>query len=212
MRKEILLAGCGVGLGAGLLYVLDPVYGRRRRALIRDKALHAAGVSRVVLGKRARDIGNRLRGVVAEAGTHLRREEVSDEALAARVRSKLGRVVSRPCDVEVLVSEGRVTLRGVVRSQEAERLMRGVSRVRGVRAVDDQLKLKRRHGEAPSPAPENGNGAHNGHRHLTPGRLVAAVAGSALALYGAKRRGALGPVMSVVGVKMLRRGLGGPAS
>ena len=30
MRKEILLAGCGAGLGAGLVYVLDPEGGRRR--------------------------------------------------------------------------------------------------------------------------------------------------------------------------------------
>src|SRR5919206_2586955 len=141
MRKEILLAGCGVGLGAGLMYVFDPVYGRRRRALIRDKAVHAAVASRVVLGRKARDVGNRVRGLVAEAGTHFGCEEVSDETLVARARSKLGRAVSKPEDIEVTASEGRVTLRGIVRSQEYDRLFRSVSKVRGVRGVENQLKL-----------------------------------------------------------------------
>lgn len=207
MRKGLLLAGCGVGLGAGLMYVFDPVYGKRRRALIRDKALHAAVASRVVLGKKAHDIGNRARGLLAEAGSHLHREEVSDETLAARVRSKMGRSVSRPEDVEVMASEGGVTLRGIVRSEEYDGLFRSVSKVRGVRGVENQLKLKERHGETPTPAHANGNGAHNGRPHLAPVRLLAVMTGSGLALYGARRRSPFGTVVSVVGLRMLRRGL-----
>src|SRR5688500_8806514 len=124
MKRGILLAGCGVGLAAGLMHVLDPVYGMRRRARLRDRVSHAAHAVRVTLDKRARDVGNRARGLVAEAGTHLRCEQVSDETLAARVRSTLGRAVSKPGDVEVAVSEGVVTLRGIVHAQEAERLLR----------------------------------------------------------------------------------------
>jgi hypothetical protein len=207
MRKEILVAGCGVGLGAGLMFVFDPVYGKRRRGLIRDKVTHAAVAARDVVGRRARDISNRARGLVAGAGAHLRREQVSDETLAARVRSKLGRAVSKSGDIEVLASEGRVTLRGIVPAQEAERLLRRVSRVRGVLDLENQLKLKRRHGEAAGGERANGNGAHNGRSHLAPGRLLAAAAGGALALYGAKRRDAVGTVVSLAGVRLLRRGL-----
>ena len=207
MRNGILVAGCGVGLGAGLMFVFDPVYGKRRRGLIRDKVTHAAFASRDVLGKRARYIGNRARGLAAEAGAHLRRERVSDETLAARVRSKLGRAVSKSGDIEVLASEGRVTLRGIVPAQEAERLLRRVSKVRGVLDLENQLKVKRRHGEAAGGERANGNGAHDGRGHLAPGRLLAAAAGSALALYGAKRRDAVGTVVSVLGVRILRRGL-----
>lgn len=203
------MAGCGVGLGAGLMYVLDPEQGRRRRAQRSDRASHAAGVAHVTLDKRARDLGNRARGLVAGAGSHFRGEQVTDEVLANRVRSKMGRAVSKPGDVEVSASEGRVTLRGVVWAREAERLLRCVSRVRGVRGVESQLKLKRRHGEAPDAGRENGkgNGEHVVGRHFAPKHLLAAVAGSGLALYGAKRRGAFGAVLSVVGMRMLRHGL-----
>ena len=211
MRKGILLAGCGVGLGAGLMYVLDPVYGKRRRALLRDKTSHVAGVSRVLLGKKARHLGNHVRGLVAEAGSHFRCEEVSDEALAARVRSKMGRAVSKPEDIDVTASEGRVTLRGIVRSEEYDGLFRSVSKVRGVRGVENQLKLKVRHGETPAAAHANGigngNGVHNGRPRLAPVRLLAVVTGSGLALYGANRRGPFGTAVSVVGLRMLRRGL-----
>jgi hypothetical protein len=206
MRKGLLLAG-GVGLGAGLMYVFDPVYGKRRRALIRDKAVHAAGASRVVLDKKARRLGNRARGLLAEAGAHFRCEEASDETLTARVRSKLGRAVSKPEDVEVTTSEGRVTLRGIVRAQEYDGLFRCVSKVRGVLGVENQLKLHGHHGPTPTAARANGNGAHLAESRRAPSRLLVTVVGSGLALYGAKRRGAFGSVVSVVGVRMLRRGL-----
>src|SRR6185295_16831048 len=37
LLKGIMMLGC-TGLGAGVMYVLDPRLGRRRRALVRDKA------------------------------------------------------------------------------------------------------------------------------------------------------------------------------
>lgn len=210
-KRTFLLAGCGVGLGAGLVYFLDPNRGRRRRVLLRDKTLHFAGEAREVLGKRGRDLGNRARGLAAEAGAHFRCEEVSDETLIARVRSKMGRAVSEPSDIEVLASEGQVTLRGIVFAHEADRLLRRVAKVRGVRGVESQLKLKRRHGEAPPVAHANGHRSrpHTPEGLLTPRRLLAAFAGSGLALYGARRRGVIGPVVSLIGVRMLGRGITG---
>lgn len=208
MRKAVLLAGCGVGLGAGLMYVLDPDRGRRRRALLRDKALHYAGEARITLGKRGRDIGNRARGLLAGAGSHLRcGEEVSDGVLAERVRSKMGRAVSEPGDVEVAVSEGRVTLRGIVPAGEAERLLRCVSKARGVLAVENQLKLKGRRGEAARAGHSGGgvNGEHSTEHTISITSLLATVAGSGLALYGARRRGVLGSAVSLVGLRMLGR-------
>lgn len=209
-QRTLVLAGCGAAaLGAGLMYILDPDRGGRRRAMLRDQARHFAAEARGTLGKRARDIGHRARGLAAEAGARFRREEVSDEVLAERVRSKMGRVVSEPGDIEAAACEGRVTLRGVVYAHEADRLLRCVAKVRGVRGVEDQLKLKRRHGEAAPAGQEHGpvNDVRPAEGLLAPRRLLATVAGSGLALYGARRRSAFGSVVSLVGVRMLRRGL-----
>ncbi|HEX6622926.1 MAG TPA: hypothetical protein VF064_04390 [Pyrinomonadaceae bacterium] len=84
MRKEVLLAGCGVSLGAGLMYFLDPDRGSRRRAQLRDRTMHLAREAADTLGKSGRDIRNRALGVVAEAGAHWRCEHVPDEVLAER--------------------------------------------------------------------------------------------------------------------------------
>lgn len=62
-RAISLLAGAGIG--AGLMYMLDPRMGRRRRALVRDKMAsmaHQAGDAAEVVG---RDMKNRARGLAA---------------------------------------------------------------------------------------------------------------------------------------------------
>ncbi len=55
----------GAGLGAGLMYVLDPQMGRRRRAVARDRAVHLAHEARDAAGTVARDMSNRARGLAA---------------------------------------------------------------------------------------------------------------------------------------------------
>lgn len=56
-----------LGLGAAAMYLLDPQQGRRRRALIRDQLTHARRVVRERASGTARDLGNRARGLAAEA-------------------------------------------------------------------------------------------------------------------------------------------------
>jgi len=57
----------GIGLGAAVMYVLDPQGGRRRRALARDKAVSLANKTSKVVSARSRDLANRAKGVAAEA-------------------------------------------------------------------------------------------------------------------------------------------------
>jgi hypothetical protein len=66
----------GFAAGALVMYVFDPDRGRRRRALARDKAIHAARVASDTIGARSRDLSNRARGVVAETRSAL--EHASD--------------------------------------------------------------------------------------------------------------------------------------
>jgi hypothetical protein len=72
-RDQLALLG-GVGLGAGLMYLLDPEGGRRRRALARDKAVHGLKVSGKALRGKSTDLGNRTRGLVAKTRARLRPE------------------------------------------------------------------------------------------------------------------------------------------
>jgi hypothetical protein len=55
----------GVGAGAGLMYLLDPQQGRRRRALVRDKAVSLAHQAQGAAEMVRRDARNRARGLAA---------------------------------------------------------------------------------------------------------------------------------------------------
>jgi hypothetical protein len=54
------------GIGAGLAYFFDPVAGRRRRALLRDKFVRSARVTSERSDARMRDIRNRAYGTFHE--------------------------------------------------------------------------------------------------------------------------------------------------
>src|SRR5262245_30024770 len=84
---NLLIAG---GLGAGLMYFLDPARGRRRRRLLRDKAVSAVARINYIANKTGRDVCHRTMGLAAKASSLARgHREVSDEVLAERVRSKI---------------------------------------------------------------------------------------------------------------------------
>jgi YtxH-like protein len=57
----------GLALGVGLMYLLDPQAGRRRRALVRDKAHSWANDAEDYAEKTARHLRNKAQGVVHEA-------------------------------------------------------------------------------------------------------------------------------------------------
>jgi osmotically-inducible protein OsmY len=134
----MLIAGF---FGAGLMYFLDPDGGKRRRALMRDqleKMSHTASEQAEVLAKQAAD---KARGVMAETSRRLKPDEASDETLAARIRSEMGRIVSHPHAVEVRVQNGVVMLNGSILAHEVQPLVNKITGMPGVRAVEDHLQL-----------------------------------------------------------------------
>lgn len=70
MNKILTVLGAA-GLGALVMYLYDPKGGRRRRALIRDKAVGLTNDAREAIGKKTRDLSNRAQGVVHEAKSML---------------------------------------------------------------------------------------------------------------------------------------------
>jgi hypothetical protein len=141
MNKRLaLLAGAGVG--AGLMFLLDPDRGKRRRALLRDKAIHLSRVGSCTLGKISRDIRNRAIGVASEVRASFKDGEVPDTVLVDRVRSRLGRYPVHDRAIAVSADNGTVTLRGDVLSNEVDTLLSAVSAVRGVKTVNNELVVR----------------------------------------------------------------------
>ena len=131
----------GVGLGAALMYIFDPDRGKRRRALIRDKVEAAGNKITEKAEKMRRDIGNRAYGVVAETKSIFRHDEVSDDVLVDRVRSRLGRIPVHIGAFDISAHEGTVTFKGEILADELPKVLGATRFVRGVKAVDNQFQV-----------------------------------------------------------------------
>ncbi len=196
--------------GAFSMYLLDPDHGRRRRAIMRDRV--ASGMSRLddATSVASRDLRNRARGLAHEVRSRFTHEEVPDEILCERVRSRLGWAVSHPGAIEVSALSGRVTLSGAVLEREYVRLLRTVWAVRGVADVEDRLAV---YENAAGISALQGGGRARERRfgpwqqHWSPGvRVVMGAAGGALLLNAiAGRRGAMGLLGGLAGAALIAR-------
>ena len=201
----------GLGIGAGLMYLLDPITGKRRRAVLRDKAVHVAHNTNRAMGITWRDFSNRTRGMMAETRSLLSRSPATGRMLEQRVRSKLGQYVSHPGSIDVTVEDGRVILRGPVMGNEVDRLIAGVSCIRGVEEVEDRLA---RHEHAAHVPGLQGGRSRTGGRfellqeHWSPtARFMVGTGGAAISMLGAVRGGPIGALMGATGLTLLARGL-----
>jgi uncharacterized membrane protein len=208
-RRSNLIAA---GLGAGLMYLCDPDRGRRRRALLRDQAVHAAHKTADGLWVASRDLANRTRGLAAVARVRFNDDEAGDAVLAERARAKLGLLVRHPHSIQVTVEGNRVILSGPVLADEVERLLSGVSRVRGVGAVENRLAIHQRPDNVPglqgSPLPPRGERPEFLQTYWSPtARLMAVLGGAGLIGAGARMRGPRGSLATGAGLALLVRGV-----
>ena len=191
----------GAAFGAATMYLLDPDRGRRRRALYQDKIHSLTVKTSDAIDVAMRDLGNRLAGMQArmERMLSLRRDTPDDQVIVARVRAKLGRIVSHPYAIDVTAQQGRVTLSGQILAHERPALLDTVHTVRGVIGMEDKLEVHRQ--------PDGIAGLQGGSERMrvrseflqenwTPAlRGIAVAGGAALGSYGLVRRtpaGALG--------------------
>ncbi len=192
----------GLATGAGAVALRD----RSRRAALEQKAQHLAhelvGAGHV-LGE---DLRNRTHGLLAQVAGRLRREQVSDDIVQARVRARLGRLCSHPGAIESLTRDGEVLLSGPVLESEARRVVAAVARVKGVRRVIDHLA---RHPSTEGvPALQGGRGAAVGRRSWSPSwRLVIGSVGAGMAGWGLASRGIGGFGVALLGSGLLLRAL-----
>jgi uncharacterized membrane protein len=206
-----LTALCSLGLGAGLMFIFDPVRGKRRRALVRDQLVHAGHLFKHAMGITSRDLSHRAYGVLAEGNHLFHREEVSNEVLEARIRAKIGRSVSHPHAISVEVNNGRVRLSGPVLADEVNRMISGVRSVRGVKGVEDRLTV---HTQAEGMPSLQGGRPRTGDRfalmqtNWSPtARLLTGLSGGALMANCLRRRDPLSAALGTVGFGLFLRGV-----
>lgn len=206
-----LTFGAGLGLGTGLMFLLDPDRGKRRRAMLRDKCVSAAKKTGEGFEVTARDLRNRTQGLVTDIQSRFSSEPVDDAVLVDRVRSKLGRIVSHPSAVQVTAENGNVTLSGPILTAEVPELLACANRVSGVNEVINNLEAHDEPGNHPAlqgGRERPGNRSEFMQENWSPAaRFVAGAAGASLAVYGGARRDALGAGLGAAGLLLLTRGI-----
>src|SRR5262245_14256421 len=182
------------------MYLLDPIFGRRRRPLLLGKAAHFSKLAARGFNVIARDTTHRIHGAVAASSRTFSTDHVDNDILVDRVRSAMGRAVSHPHSIEVHAKDGWVTLSGPVLLAEHNRLLDYVQKVRGVHFVEDQL----------NPRQENGK-IRRGQLMQTnwppAARAIAATAGMGALLFGARRRNLVGTLIAGAGAMLMTRAI-----
>ncbi len=135
--------------GALLAYLLDPTQGKRRRALVRDKAYSQLKSVQDCAPGIVADVRNRAQGLASRLRLRLARAEVPDDILIERVRARIGREVAHPGSIGVSAASGEVTLTGVALESERQRLIGAVRRVPGVARVLCEVQVHPVAGKVP---------------------------------------------------------------
>ena len=209
MRLKTLLTS--LGLGAGLMYFLDPQYGNRRRALVRDRANGVVNSMDNFLGGASEDMRNRARGVLAEMSAKLSDQGAPDWILEERVRANLGRLAAHGRAVDVRADGGRIVLSGPALRNEADLIVKTATRTRGVHGVENRLQLFDDPADIPAlqgTVTKKGAIPEWQQENWSPAmRLLSGVGGSLLTLYSLRRRGLSKPILSTAGLVLATRGV-----
>jgi hypothetical protein len=139
----------GIAFGLGMMYLLDPQQGRRRRAHVRDKFIHAGHLAQREFIKQGRNAWNHVYGSAAELSSSIRDRRVDDEILIDRVRAQIGHVVSHPGSLELTAMDGCVIITGPVLLGEREKIEKRLNHTRGVRAFEVHVREESSAGSLP---------------------------------------------------------------
>jgi uncharacterized membrane protein len=191
------------------MYLLDPDRGALRRTKLKDGAAHAMNKTGSAASAASRDLANRAQGVVARTSALFKTGDTDDKTLAARVRSRMGRVVSRPGAIEVTALNGVVRLSGAVLAREIDALLACARSTPGARQVDNRLQIR---SKASGDSPDGEEGIRRGARFELRGqnwspttRTLGAVAGGALMGLCARRKDSIGLAAGTVGFGLFLR-------
>jgi uncharacterized membrane protein len=210
MKVKTLLTS--IGLGAGLMYFLDPQHGTRRRTMVIDKANRFVNNIDESIDIAVQDARNRARGVLSEMTARLSEEGSPDWILEERVRSNLGRLARHTRALDIRADGGRIYLSGSVLRGDEDAVVKAALRTRGVHGVENQLQVVDNPQDIPAlqtpSTMQQSTLMNQTQRNWSPAtRLLSSVGGSLLTLYGLTRRGVAKPVLSTAGMVLTARGL-----
>ena len=196
-------------VGGAAMYFFDPDRGRRRRAMLRDKLIRSTHKLESALAVTSSDLQNRARGIGASARHLFAKDSPDSDVLIARVRSKIGRIVSHPSSIDVSADDGVVTLRGPILEHELADLLGCVNSVPGVVDVRNELATHKTAQGVPGlqgGVHRSGNKFELLQKNWSPSaRLLAAAGGVAGMLYCARRRDVVSLSVGTVGFGLLMR-------
>lgn len=203
-------AAAGAAAGAAVTYFLDPSRGRRRRAQLRDKAVHVGHEVSDEGQAAVRDARNRAKGVGARARRRFRSDTPTAPQLVERVRAEIGRWCSHPGAVSVEARDGTVTLAGPILRDEVDQVRAAAALVPGVESIEDRLAVYESAGDIPA---LQGNGQHHPRprpeyvqKVWSPSARAAALAGGSTATaWGLRHRGVTGWTAALGGVAVTAR-------
>jgi hypothetical protein len=216
MRSQLGLGVLGTaGMGAGLMFLLDPDLGTRRRAILRDKLISFTRLAAWAADKTSRDLKNRVYGRIAGTKSRLADTGVSDDVLIERVRSQMGRAVSHPHAIHVTAKDGVITLSGEILSGEVDDLIQSVSAVKGVHEVCSELTTHKQRGEISS---LQGGHTRRGSQYAVlqsnwpPAvRLIVGTSGAIAAGIGVKQGGVIGSIIGAAGAGLVMTAITKPS-
>lgn len=190
--KWMLLGGAAA---AGAAFFLDSENGPQRRAT----AIKQARKFGQKVDWAVRDTEHKIVGNIKHLLAALSRGPVDDRVLEERIRSRMGRLVTRPQKIHIACEAGVVTLWGQAPDPDVARLLEVVTGMGGVREVRDHIE-----DEALSAAIEQTSAIRKAHRdtllHWSPARrLVTGAIGTAAAIYGLKRKDRFGFALAAIG-------------
>jgi len=200
-----------IGVGAGLMYFLDPQHGTRRRTMVIDKANRFVNNMDESIDIAVEDARNRARGVLSEMTARLSDQGAPDWILEERVRSNLGRLARHTRALDIRADGGRIYLSGPILREDEDAVVKAALRTRGVHGVENQLQVFDDSQDIPALQTSSTQRAtlmDQTQRNWSPAtRLLSGVGGSLLTLYGMTRRGVAKPVLSTAGLVLTARGV-----
>ena len=142
VAEDILALAAGLGAGAGLMYLYDPDRGRSRRKKLTSEAAGLLNRGEKLVEKQGIDLLNRARGLMHDTTSAFLKEEIPDDILAERIRSRMGHVLAHPHEVNVKAQSGVITLEGSLSRADRARLTEEVEAMPGVKRVKDHLAAR----------------------------------------------------------------------